>query len=750
MSTPKPLSQNVQGRHITRLPLQPQPRLPSTNKLLSSIALLEKARAVKDPLEFRSVACDYSTAMLAFRNQVPQIAGLDLENTLFLSALIALKRQHLHFMDSFFSMEKEIWDERTDICVQSYKSMHDAFVRLVSLIKLLLKELPALPMPSSKVSASLNQGYVSTISAPTRTICDPLLILGSSSAAGAHLIEKNNSAASDFNFTTSVNLLCSSFGPFNSSSMTLVVDPPSINPFRLSFRNALGPSTPRLMLLNRVSTFIFPVDPTDAESDVEMPLPIDMDLDVTFDTNTGELDSATLRALVCILSSQEGIMHTELIAMVFTCFRYFSTPDAFWLTLVEEYSKQRPDGLNAAQIRVWKNNDLLRRIRVTELLRIWLEQYWSSTHDAELQPRIREFFNYRLRPAAIDNSLKAAICHAIYTVQDRTDNQRFAEKLKRLANRAQFFKNCENYPPTGFKFPFNVRHHYLSTNATVLSSCYTEPGKDELARQLSLLMSTNFRKVIPTDAIEVWLTHDKPKAQRKSVEAVSNLTLFGEMLSMWVVDSIINCSTGSEGRVSMICFWIDVAMLCDRYRNFNGAAYISSAIQNSAVSRMKSTVLAVPKASKLKLHVLEKACRTEYRSRPDTKWLPILPMTAHLTKMLIIPPRTPKPTPMPNHIQLHKYWMFMSIITTLEKSQVPYTFTKYLQFQEWILGQLSRFYHRDATQGEIIYGRFFNDSKAKEPTEERLSSIEISETWGYMACGKTFKRIKFPVEENTK
>ena len=41
-------------------------------------------------------------------------------------------------------------------------------------------------------------------------------------------------------------------------------------------------------------------------------------------------------------------------------------------------------------------------------------------------------------------------------------------------------------------------------------------------------------------------------------------------------------------------------------------------------------------------------------------------------------------------------------------------------------------------------------SKTIEPNEERLSSIEITESWGYVACGRTFKRIKFPVEKSTK
>jgi hypothetical protein len=426
--------------------------------------------------------------------------------------------------------------------------MNDMFIWLVFVINFLLKGLPKQTLPSSKVSAPLNQGYspyVSTICAPTTTICDTRLVVASSSAG------VNPEVHSNFVETSS------------SSSMTLVVDAhlPSIDPSRLSFRNALGPSIPRLMPLDRVSAFFFPVDPADPDFDVEMPLPINMGVDVTFDTDTGELNSATLRALICILSSHQGVMHPELTAMVFTCFRYFTTPTIFWLTLVEEYSKQRPDGLNAAQIRVWKNNDLLRRTRVAELLRIWLEQYWSATHDFALQPRIREFFDYRLRSASIDDNLKSAIRHAIYTVQDRTNDERFAEKLKRLADRAQFFNKCEKYTPTGFEFPFNVHHHYLSTT-TVLSFCYTEPGKDEFARQLSLLMSINFRKVIPTDAIEVWRTRDKPKTQWKFVRAVSNLTLFGEMLSMWVIDSIINCSTGSEGRVSMICFWTDVALVC--------------------------------------------------------------------------------------------------------------------------------------------------------------------------------------------
>ena len=555
MSSPKSLSK-VHGRPIIRFPLQTDEpkyrslKTPSTDKLLGSLTRLQQARAVKDPSTFHSAASDYSTAMSAFRNQVPRIAGLDLENPMYMSALRGLKRKHRQFMDSFFNMEKQIWDERMDICVQSCNSMNEMFIWLVFVINFLLKGLPKQTLSSSKpkVSAPLNQGYspyVSTICAPTTTTCDTRLVITSSSAG------VNSEVHSNFAETS------------NSSSMTLVVDTqlPSIDPSRLSFRNTLGPSMPRLMPLDRVSTFFFPVDPADPDSDVEMPLPINMDVDVTFDTDTGELDSATLRALICILSSHQGTMHPELTTMVFTCFRYFTTPTIFWLALVEEYSKQRPDGLNAAQIRVWKNNDLLRRTRVAELLRIWLEQYWSATHDSALQPRIREFFDYRLRSAAIDEKLKSAIRHAIYTVQDRTDDERFAEKLKKLADRAQFFNKCEKYTPTGFEFPFNVHQHYLSTT-TVLSFCYTEPGKDEFARQLSLLMSTNFRKVIPTDAIEVWRTRDKPKTQWKFVGAVSNLTLFGEMLSMWVIDSIINCSTGSEGRVSMICFWIDVAIVC--------------------------------------------------------------------------------------------------------------------------------------------------------------------------------------------
>lgn len=560
MSTPKPLSK-VHGRPVIRFPLQPNEseyrslEIPSTDRLLNSLTRLQQARVVKDPSTFHSAASDYSTAMSTFRNQVPQIAGLDLENTMYLSALTGLKRKHRHFMDSFFNMEKEIWDERMDICVQSYNSMNDMFLWLVFVINFLLKELPK---PSSEVSAPLNQGYlpsVSTICAATATICDTRPAAASSSA------EKNNPVGRLKNITSSINIFTPSSETSSSSSMTLV-DPqlPSIDPSRLSFRNALEPSIFRLMPLNRVSMFFFPVDPANSDSDVEMPLPINMDTDVTFDTDTGELNSATLRALICILSSHQGTMHPELTAMVFTCFRYFTTPTTFWLTLVEQYCKQRPDGLNAAQIRVWKNNDLLRHTRVAELLRIWFEQYWSATHDSELQPRIREFFDYRLRSSAIDDKLKSAIRDAIYMVQDRTDDERFAEKLKRLANRAQFFNKCEKYTPTGFEFPFDVHHHYLSTT-TVLFSCDTEPGKDELARQLSLLMSTNFRKVIPTDAIEVWRTRDKPKSQWKFVKSVSNLTLFGEMLSMWVIDSIINCSTGSEGRVSMICFWIDVAMV---------------------------------------------------------------------------------------------------------------------------------------------------------------------------------------------
>ena len=552
MSTPRPLSK-VHGRHIIRFPLPPDEpespslEIPSTDKLLSSLTRLQQARAVKDPSTFHSAASDYSTAMSAFRNQVPQIPGLDLENPMYLSALRGLKRKHRHFMDSFFNTEKQIWDEKMDLCVQAYKSMNDMFIWLVFVINFLLKGLPKQTLPSSKVSASLDQGCspcFSTICAPTTTICDTRLVVASSSAGASPVVHPN------FVETSS------------SNSVTLLVDAqlPGIDPSRLSFRNALGPSSPRLMSLNRVSGFFFPIDPADHDSDVEMPLPINMDVDVTFDTDTGELNSATLRALMCILSSHQSLMHPELTTMVFTCFRYFTTPTIFWLTLVEEYSKQRPDGLNAAQIRVWKNNDLLRRTRVAELLRIWLEQYWSATHDSALQPRIREFFDYRLRSVAIDEKLKSTIRHAIYMVQDRTDDERFAEKLKRLADRAQFLNQCEKYTSTGIKFPFNVHHHYLSTT-TVLSFCYTEPGKDEFARQLSLLMSTNFRKVIPTDAIEVWRTRDKPKTQWKFVRAVSNLTLFGEMLSMWVIDSIINCSTGPEGRVSMICFWIDVAMV---------------------------------------------------------------------------------------------------------------------------------------------------------------------------------------------
>ena len=46
----------------------------------------------------------------------------------------------------------------------------------------------------------------------------------------------------------------------------------------------------------------------------------------------------------------------------------------------------------------------------------------------------------------------------------------------------------------------------------------------------------------------------------------------------------------------------------------------------------------MPKASKIKLHLLQKACRTEYLRTPNIKWLPILPMTGRL-KIIVIPSR---------------------------------------------------------------------------------------------------------------
>jgi hypothetical protein len=303
--------------------------------------------------------------------------------------------------------------------------------------------------------------------------------------------------------------------------------------------------------------------------DVNMPHPPRQD--IIYDEATGHVKAASFRELVRLLTSWTAVVDKELTTIIFTWFREFAKPAAFFLELTGLYLEECPVGLSSEQKLNWENTASARRIRIAKVILDWITKYWSEAEDRPVVVLLRQFIEL-----SDENDPVRHIMNRIMEQISLSENQAniLPPPKAPLINVAEKFAKA--LPPTGFKLPKSYtipRSEHTESNritstkqaiSHLLNFNKSKAGREEFARQLTLIVSAHFRRLTPIQFIEIWRCMDRRDKEKLNSlpggESWSALNLFGKSLATWVTHTIV-VPDDIRTRVFVICLWIDIALV---------------------------------------------------------------------------------------------------------------------------------------------------------------------------------------------
>jgi len=282
--------------------------------------------------------------------------------------------------------------------------------------------------------------------------------------------------------------------------------------------------------------------------------------DIVFNME-GQVKGGTLTALVERLTLHD-FLDSKFINTFLLTYRSFCTTDEWFDLLVQRYNLSPPAGLTPEEVDLWNDKKLkLVRLRVFNVIKTWLENFYNEEEDQHIIARIMEFAEITIR-----ESMQFAAEQLIKLVKkrmDTDDNSQFRKMTLTLGSIAP--------PPI---LPKNMKRiRFLDVDPL------------EIARQLTVMDSRLYIKIKPVECL------DKNWGREDSENIATNVKAsieYSNQITAWVTDSILS-QAEIKKRCAIIKHWVQVAEKCRILNNFNTCMAILSAFDNSAIGRLKRT-----------------------------------------------------------------------------------------------------------------------------------------------------------------
>lgn len=288
----------------------------------------------------------------------------------------------------------------------------------------------------------------------------------------------------------------------------------------------------------RQSAVYFSADPYCPEVDVEMPKLTGDTVAVTLD-NEGTVKTASLTALVRMITSKDVLKLHWLADTFFFSFRYYTSPREVVRLLMERYNEEPVEGLNAAQLRVWTREAVSIRLRVASILILWLEKFWTPEFDSDALEQLQTFTLDRLA-GKIPETLATRILEGLAVAAQGTDIRKvWREKHLKLVNSGTLVET-----PKAIRFDVRRDPQYDSPE-----------GQEELARQLTLLAFDLYSELDPEEVVRAsFHGKEQPQAQKNIVTWERSLNLLVTSVIMEQVEKKDKCRL-----LNVIGIWLNVA-----------------------------------------------------------------------------------------------------------------------------------------------------------------------------------------------
>ncbi|KAI8890854.1 ras GEF [Backusella circina FSU 941] len=280
-------------------------------------------------------------------------------------------------------------------------------------------------------------------------------------------------------------------------------------------------------------------------------------------TSDGSVKGGTLRALVERMTLHDYLDMNFNNTFLLT-YRSFCSSRELLELLQARYNIQPPEGLTSEELDIWiSKKQKLIRLRVFNVLKIWLEQYYYE-EDSVILDRLLHFTS-----TSIKDSLSFSAHQLERLIQKRKEA---CKDLKKLVITHQ----VDSPDPI---LPRNLKKFRLLDLDTT-----------EMARQLTIMDFKLYSSIKPVECLDKAWSKDGTTENGKAPIAtnIKASIEYCNQITTWVSDEILSQSDVKK-RSTIIKYWVNVAERCRLLNNFNTCMAILSAFDNSAVGRLKRT-----------------------------------------------------------------------------------------------------------------------------------------------------------------
>ncbi|KAL1915665.1 uncharacterized protein VTP21DRAFT_6424 [Calcarisporiella thermophila] len=327
----------------------------------------------------------------------------------------------------------------------------------------------------------------------------------------------------------------------------------------------------------------------------------------------GAVKGGTLKALVERLTMHD-LHDSNFIATFLLTYRSFTSTQELFDLLQRRFLIEPPASLTAEELAVWREKKQTPvRLRVFNVMKNWLENYYQDDEDARCLPAMREFVATTMQ----EYSLPSAQLIKLIDKRMQSPDAGFRKMVLNVNNMQA--------PPS--IVPKNLRKFKL-----------LELDPLELARQLTLMDAKLYNKIRPVECLnKAWSNLDSADVA-KNVKAMieqSNQT------TGWVAETILT-QTEVKRRTGLIKHFVAIAEKCQQLNNFNTCVAIVAALDSSAVFRLRRTWELVNQRTQQTLQMLKRRMNSaknfaEYRELLRVSEPPCVPfLGVYLTDLTFI------------------------------------------------------------------------------------------------------------------
>jgi hypothetical protein len=236
--------------------------------------------------------------------------------------------------------------------------------------------------------------------------------------------------------------------------------------------------------------------------------------------------------------------------------RLFMSPPDFVHALVNRYNMAASPGLTKADLALWtKRKSTPVKLRVANLIKAWLENYWRAETDNQVLTQLSQFVRGTVMPQFPGPATRILDIIRARTISDDSivsprpiDRTKSVDRLRETPTAPTVPVSPSEIPrPTITKALFAALKNKSFAGVTV-----TDFDAVELARQFTIMESKLYLSVQPEELLELGQSGGAPAVNVKSISSLSTA------ITGWVTECIL-AESDAKKRTNLVKFFIKVA-----------------------------------------------------------------------------------------------------------------------------------------------------------------------------------------------